>query len=318
MPMESMFREARWRLWLVVLVPLAAGALAFGMAFDDPPQHRATATLLAPRPVGSSAIPQVTAQAVANLQGILDSAGLLRQVAEETGATESTIRAGLSDQRLELSNVVELSFTHTDPELVATVTTAAATQAMILLTQGDVQRASFEEQLAEAEYNDAANALQELLRSTGSVDPEAELSELIRRLAVAETPEAPSDEPSGPASPSLSVEQLRERIAELQVAVPEYRRAREERDAALEDFLEARERLFSVMALSDTAPEAFVIAPTGTVEISRRLPLVRTVATVSGIAFALAVGLVMLLQVVTTNVKNQRSHDESSRSRSAA
>jgi hypothetical protein len=277
---------------------LAAGAIALVTAFNDPSQYRATSTVLTPTPIDSPVTPQITAQAVSNLQGIISSAGFVREVAEETGESELTVRRGLSDERLGLSSVVELRFTHTDPVVVEDVIEVAGTRAMLMLTQGDTQRALAEAQLAEDEYTAADQALQELLTSLGTVDPEADLDVWIGRLVDAQTEPDPSEEPTTPVVPTSTIDQLRERVVELQQDVLSYRTALDERNAAFEDFRDARERLFRIQAISEASPDAYVISPTEAVELSRRLPLARTVIAVSGIAFALAVGLVILLQVV--------------------
>jgi hypothetical protein len=285
--MESLLQGAGWRLWLLLLIPLAAGTVALGTALNDPPEYRATATILTPTPFDSPATPQVTSQAVSNLQGVIASEAFIEDVARETGERAATVRDGLSNSRFGLANVVDLTFTHIDPQVVETVIDTASARAVTLLTQGDAERVSSEERLAEQEYNASDLALNDLLASLGTVDPEGALRDAIGRLA---------EDDSGVGGPSL--EQLRAEVAALQADVIVYQRARNERDAAFENLVDIRQRKFGILAVAEASPEAFIVGPTEAVELSKRLPVARTVITVSGIAFALAIGLVVLLQVV--------------------
>src|SRR5919198_1724968 len=118
-----------WRLLLLVLLPVLAGAGAFALLADSPGQYEANGVLTVPSAVVGGSTSGSVAQYMANFEQAVLSDPVVDDVAEATGVDPDDVRSGLGVTQLGNSNLVRIDFRGPDPAVAKRIVDLATTSA---------------------------------------------------------------------------------------------------------------------------------------------------------------------------------------------
>ena len=306
MEIGDYLRVIRRRLWILILVPVvAAGAVAVMLAVQ-PPKYRAVATVAAPALVGGSAENQYSGPNgvrvfVANFTAALTAEQVVSRVAEQTGSSEEALRSELSAEALEDSSIIEVTFVATNKAQAAGVPKAASSETIKFLFQSQVDLARRSVAGADRAVAAAEKKLTDFTRKTGILNPEKtyELNEQnIISLRQRQLQQQADGNTTAAATLGTAIEQAKAELAKLAPLVAEYRTLAEQKDQAVARRIDLARNLQQLQAQSRAADPRLVI----TVSEPEKLSLLAALIRQGGAAFAaglfLAIGLVVLLELV--------------------
>jgi capsular polysaccharide biosynthesis protein len=294
------------RLWILILVPLLAGGIVAALVLRQPPKYDATATVAAPAVVGGQNTNQYSGSTgpktfVSNFVAAITSPRIVNQVAEETSVLPRTIRDGLLAEPIGESSLIEVTYTTTKRELAVPVAKSAtnATIRFLFETQVTLARETVTE--ATKAVAKANTSIQNFYTTTGLVLPERsydikaqELSSLQQRELEART-----------AGNLIAADQIAERIAateaELRKLAPQvatYQSLIERRTQAQGRLSLVQQNLEAATAQYKAADPAEAVTLNQVKPVSRLAELVRKAVPAAGAGLFLAVGLVVLLEVL--------------------
>jgi len=177
----------RWR--VVAAIAAAAGLVASLMYLVFRPQsYAATATVIVPVVTDAGSVIPATAQAVADLEALVESRAVADEVARKVGLAADDVLAALDARRIGNAGVVEIRAEARSPSTAVAVAVEAGRAA--LAVQAEVRLAPYEQrlQIAEQAYRDASDDVELFLARFGHIVPQdtfarvsAELNDLRRR-----------------------------------------------------------------------------------------------------------------------------------------
>jgi len=170
------------RLWLIVIVPLAAGALAGVLALGHGQQYRSSTSVVIPHPQTLGSVAIAVSQTISDFQGVLGSSTLVSQTARQSGASAGEIESGLSSKRLGDGNSAEVTFVGPSREDAQTVVVDATKNALAAMAQANLSVASAQLDAAKAEYDAALSNLKTLMSDTNVVNFQAAIKAYEKRL----------------------------------------------------------------------------------------------------------------------------------------
>src|SRR5262245_55742390 len=125
----------RKRIWLVVLIPLLAIAVAIPIVLSKPTEYAATATVAGPLLISRApGIPYATSngagQFVADYVAAMTLPNVVDATATATGATQDEIRSNASAIPIGQSSLIDVRYVTTDASNAANVVRALALQTL--------------------------------------------------------------------------------------------------------------------------------------------------------------------------------------------
>ena len=306
MEISDYLRIIRRRLWILLLVPLLAGGAVAAYVLRQPPRYDATATIAAPAVVGGNSANQYSGSTgpkafVANFVAAITSPRIVNQVAEETKVLPGSVRDNLVAVPIGDSALIQVTYTTPNEEQAVPVAKAAASDTIRFLFETQVTLAR--QTLAEAQHglDDADKKLQAFYKDTGLVLPErsyelkaSELSTLQQRQLDAQT--------SGDTSAATAIgEAITARQAELSKLAPQvatYRSLVDRQTQASNRLNLVQQSVEAAVAQYKAADPAQVITMNKAKPVSRLAALLRKAVPAAGAGLFLAVGLVVLLEVI--------------------
>ena len=303
----------RRRLWVLVLVPVLAVGAVVAWELRRPPQYSATATVAAPAAVGGPSTNQYSGvnaprAFVADFSGAVTSPMIVNQVAERTGAAPAAIKDGLEVSQIGSSSLVQLTYTGPRRDRVASVVNESAAATIRFLFQTQVTLAQKTVGEARKAVDRANDALASFYKQTGQVLPDEAYRIAAQQVADLQREQASAragGETTKAASLQSTIDARKAEVAKLAPQVATYQGLVERRTQAfnrLNVLEEGMERAQAQYSAAD--PEAIVVV--GQVQQASRLPaLVRKAAPAAGAGLFLAVGIVLLLELLS-----RRSYDE--------
>jgi uncharacterized protein involved in exopolysaccharide biosynthesis len=124
-----------WRLWILLLLPIVSGGVAFGLLADTPPQYEAKSVLTVPSSVVGGVSSGSVAQYMANFEQAIVSDQVVARTADEVGVAGREVRDGLNTRQLGSSNLVRVSYQGPDPGKAARIVEVATRWAFDLVEQ---------------------------------------------------------------------------------------------------------------------------------------------------------------------------------------
>lgn len=270
------FAVIRRRFWILMLVPLLAGAAVWAIVVARPPQYSATATVAAPWLVGNTegryGGPNGTSTLVSNFLAGMTLPQVLDEVALGSGVPMNTIKESLTATPVGDSAVILVQYSATDEAEATTVANQVARETMLYLFEPPVTVAQDELQEAQRAMEEADNRLADFAARYGL-----------------------------PANLDRSVVELT-----VPNKVDAYQRLAGQKARAHGRFSRARESFIQLSSDFRTAQSNSAVTVTSTLT-DRRLALIRNVAVAVGVGLFLAVSIVLLIEVVKTRDRELRA-----------
>lgn len=297
----------RRRLWILLVVPLLAVGAVVAWELRQPPRYSATATVAAPAAVGGPSTNQYSGvnaprAFVADFSGAVTSPLIVNQVAEKTGAAPAAIKDGLEASQIGTSSLVQLTYTGPRRDQVTPVVNEAAAATIRFLFQTQVTLAQKTVGEARKAVDRANAALASFYKKTGQVLPDEAYRIAAQQVADLQREQASAragGETTKAASLQSAIDARKAEVAKLAPQVATYQGLVDRRTQALSRLNVLEEGMERAQAQYSAAdPEAIVVV--GPVQRVSRLPaLVRMAAAAAGAGLFLAVGIVLLLQLLS-------------------
>ena len=287
------------RLWILVLLPLIAGGLAFTLVSSEPQRFRTVAT------VGSADLlpgRNESEQYVADFYAAVTIPAIVDKVAESTGVSGQRIRTGIRTVRLGTSSLIQVSFetTQRDPAKSAAVVEQLSREALAFLFQSPVEFAQNRRNEAKKAVEEINSAMDAFLAEVGVSLPDEEYritQSLVSQLRV-------RFEEANAAGDAGAADRLRDAIAQREAQlvklgpkVVQFNRLREQREPVLATLKDADEALQRAQARAAVSRgESIVVVSRNATPVARTQGIVRRTVAVMAASFLLAVGLVAVLE----------------------
>jgi hypothetical protein len=284
--------------WWVVAAIAAVSGLVVSLMFLvlRPRTYTATATVIVPAPSDTGSVIPATAQAVADLEAVVETRAVADEVAQKVGLTADEVAGVLDTRRLGGAGVVEIRATARNPSIAEAIAVEAGRSALTLLAQARLAPYQQRLQLAERAYQEAADAVQAFLERFGHLLPQdefdrigAELTDLRVRADQARAAGDRDQEAKLEARIASLTAQWSPLIVEWQTLSAARSRAQRQLETAQLDFAAAQSELAAATTgTGDVIGSRAVPVPRVRILLRSGLPIV-VLATVLGIL--LVVGL---------------------------
>jgi capsular polysaccharide biosynthesis protein len=305
------------RLWILILVPLLAGIVVAALVLRQPPKYDATATVAAPAVVGGQSTNQYSGSTgprafVANFTATLTSPRIINQVAKETSVLPRTIRDGLVAAPIGESSLIEVTYTTMNKDKAIPVAKSAVDNTIRFLFQTQVSLA--EETVSEAKkaVDEANGSLQSFYRSTGLILPERtyELEQQkLSSLQQRELQERSAGNITAATAIAQAITTSETRLRRLAPRVATYQSLVDRRNQAQGRLNLVQQNLEAATAQYKAADPAEVVTLNQAKPVSRLAELLRKAVPAAGAGLFLAVGLVVLLEVVARRPRPDQLDD---------
>lgn len=295
MEIREWIRSLGDRARLLVVIPLVAGSLAALVTLVGPASFQASATVIMPEDPQAGAITGVTQQRVADFTAAVRSEGVLDKVSRDTEVPRGDLDA-ITVSRSGSSGVVVVGFSGSDGDRVARVAEAAARTALAAIAQAKVDAAQAELDADEAgveQANEALSAKQTELGMVYSADALQHLQRQAEGISDSYSAAVSNDDLDLASELIDKLERKQNRINDMLLLESLNQR----RLAALQVVFGQQAVLFDATGSLNNAT-ALDIEPTRPVPVSKLQVAARRFVFVAAIGFFLALGLVLLLQLM--------------------
>ena len=305
------------RLWILLLVPLLAGGVVAAQVLREPPKYDATATVAAPAVVGGQNTNQYSGSTgpkafVSNFVAAIGSPRIVNQVAKETGVLPRSIRSGLTAVPIGDSSLIDVTYTTARRETAVPVADKAAADTIAFLFQTQVTLAKQTQSEAQKAVDQANANLQKFYKRTGLVLPEESYNikaQEISSLQQRELDARASGNITGADAVAAAITARKAELAKLAPQVAEHQSLVERKTQAAGRLNLVQQSVEAAVAQYKAADPKNVITLNQAKPVSRVNGLVRKVGPAVGAGLFLAVGLVVLLEVVARRPRPDRQRD---------
>ena len=294
------------RLWILILVPLLAGGAVAALVLREPTKYDATATVAAPAVVGGPTANQYSGSTgpktfVSNFVAAITSPRIVNQVAKETSVLPRNVRDGLSAVPIGDSALIDVTYTTSRQEQAVPVARAAASDTIKFLFQTQVTLAKKQQAEAQKAVDDANAKLQGFYKSTGLVLPERSYDIKAQQLSSLEQRQLDAQASGNLTAASAIGQAITSRRAELSRLAPQvatYQALIDRRTQAQGRLNLVQQSVEGAVAQFNAADPAQVVTLNQAKPVSRVSELARKAVPAAGAGLFLAVGLVVLLEVL--------------------
>ncbi|WP_431906737.1 Wzz/FepE/Etk N-terminal domain-containing protein [Micromonospora carbonacea] len=316
-------RVARRRLWLLVGIPLVAGAAAALVVLLGPQQYAATSYVAAPALVGGSAAQQYTgtqaaSQFAAAFAAAVTSPQVVDQVAADTGVPADALRDGLAVKQVGASSQLTVTYTAADRSTVDPVLAATGKRALAFLFASQVGIATDEVKTATDELTTATRAINDWEKANKVSQPDKLYQSTLQEIASLRQQQLQMQAVGNTRGANAAAESIsagQKRLDGLGPKLPDYQALIAQRDSAASALASARQRLQQARAQSQAADPEKVTSVGEVQPVPRMKALVGLVLPVLGAGLLLAVLLVAVLEWLS---RSRRAGQPSAVGRAAA
>jgi uncharacterized protein involved in exopolysaccharide biosynthesis len=298
--------RAGWRLWVLLLVPVAAGAAAFALLADTPPQYEAATVLTVPSTVAGGASSGSVSQYMANFDQAITSDPVVTKVADLVGRDADEVRDGLDVTQLGSSNLVRVSYRGPDRDDASRIVDEATRSTFDVVAQIQLPFGQTLEVLksrvrsTQAELDTAEARLEDFLVSNGLVLPREQYLLVASDVVRLENELAQAVPGTPTATLETELRDRRQQLQELGAKIPEWERLQADVDRATDDLNAAEDELRL------TEDQLAHLRPQTTSVSTERIPEMQTIG--RGVAIAAAAGFFVAM-VVLLLFPSKRSHE---------
>jgi capsular polysaccharide biosynthesis protein len=304
--LSDYLRIIRRRLWILILVPLLAGGVVAALVLTAPPKYAATATVAAPAVVGGQNMNQYSGSSgprifVSNFVAAVTSLRIINQVAEETFVLPRTIRAGLVAAPIGESSIIDVTYTTMNQDKAVPVAKAAASNTIRFLFETQVTLAKQTVNEAQKAVDRSNAELQKFYKDTGLVLPERSYDIKVQELSSLQQRELQQRAAGNTTTAAAISQAITATEAELRALAPRvatYQSLIERKNHAEARRNLVQQNLEAATAQYKAADPAQSVTLNRAKLVPRRSGLVRKAVPAAGAGLFLAVGLVVLLEVI--------------------
>jgi hypothetical protein len=158
----------RRRLWLPIVLPLAAALLTAGFIYIQPEKYQATATVIVPALSAKGYSTSAVIQYFSSYKDVLISAPVVDKVANVTGESKSNLASGLTASTTTASsNIIQVTYVGPNKNTVKDVARIAAVSALDALMGPQVSAAQTEVANSELAMKDANQKIADFASTAG-------------------------------------------------------------------------------------------------------------------------------------------------------
>jgi hypothetical protein len=288
----------RWRLAILVLLPLLAAGVAFGLLADTPQQYLAQSVLTVPSSVAGGPSSGSVAQYMANFEQAIVSEPIIASIADEVGVDGDEIRDGLQTTQLGSSNLVRVSYQgpSRDAGRIVELATRSAFElvAQIQLPFGQsLEVLKSRVKTTDSDLRAADRRLEEFLLENGLVLPREQYLLLASDVARLES-EILQAQAGGISTEALdaALRDRRRELAKLGDMLPEYDRLQATVDRAENDLDASQDEMrLAENQLAHLKPQVTEVT---TAPIPRTRTIGKGLGVAAGAGFIVAIALLFL------------------------
>jgi uncharacterized protein involved in exopolysaccharide biosynthesis len=299
--------RAGWRLWVLLLVPVAAGAAAFALLADTPPQYEAATVLTVPSTVAGGASSGSVSQYMANFDQAIKSDPVVSKVAGLVDRDAGEVRDGLDVTQLGSSNLVRISYRGPDRGDASTIVDEATRSTFDVVAQIQLPFGQSVEVLrsrvrsTQADLDTAEARLEEFLVANGLVLPREQYLMIASDVARLEDEIAQAAAGTPIAALETELSDRRQQLQQLGAKIPEWERLQAGVDRANEDLDTAQDELRL------TGDQLAHLRPQTTPVSTEPIPELQTIGRGVGIAAAAGFFVAMILLLLIPSKRSQGS-----------
>jgi hypothetical protein len=282
---------------ILIAIPVIAAGLAGIISIRKPHQYKTTTTVVLSTPQTSGSAAAAVTQAVDNFQGALGSTGVATETSQQTGAPIGNVQGGLTSQRRGNSIVVDVTYLGTSATTAPKVVVAASRNALIFLAQQDVTLATAQLSTAKTQYDAALNQLTTLATSSNVVDFPGTLGYYQKLLRAAQD----AVDAAASSHNQKALNQAKSALASLTAKAVKLKAGYQSAIDELHNANLAYSAAESASILADaevTAANSVQLTASPAAAQSRLAYILKRVIPAAVFGFALAVGLVVLLELL--------------------
>lgn len=318
MEISEYLRLIKDRIWILILIPLAAAIVVVGLLLARSPEYEATATVAVPAIIGGEdsqyAGPSGARTFVADFVAVITSPELITRISQATDVAPELISEGLSARAVDLNgSLVEVTYLTRQQATAGPVAQAAAGETIAFLFQAPAQIAQQQVDEAQRAVDEAQVQLDAFAAQTGFMLDRAyeakaaqlsslELQEIEARAAGDTTRSARLEDEINARSAEL---------AELAPQVATYTNLAAQRTQAAGRLDVARDLLEQANARVEAGKSGKVVVSGSARQVSRASAIVRKGTAAVGAGLFLSVALIVLLEfaghrrpALTTNLRS--------------
>ena len=294
------------RLWLIVIVALAAGALAGVLALGQGQQYRSSTSVVIPHPQTLGSVAIAVSQTISDFQGLLGSSTLASLTARQSGVSAGEIESGLSSKRLGDGNSVEVSFVGPSRDDAQTVVVDASKNALAAMAQANLSVASAQLDAAKTEDDAAVANLKNLVSDTNVVLFPAAIRAYEKRLSDARDAVGKAQASGSVAAIASAKSKLTNLTALAAKLRAGYQEANDRITAASQAYATAQQAQIEAQG-ELTAAQNVELTATPPVGLSRATYAAKRVIPAMIFGLAMGVGIVVLLELLRPASRARRA-----------
>ena len=187
MELRELLSHLGRRLWLLVIIPLAALLAVIGLNAPNGTKSSSTVDLRVVNPTGDQTAAAVNLEA-GSLVNAVRSDAVVRELATAGGATEDRVRSGLSAARIADTELVRVTFADSDEGVVNKVIAAIPAAVHTQVFSPALRQTEAAETEAQNQLEAALKDLDAVRSETGLNDPDREYqsaADLVNQITVA-------------------------------------------------------------------------------------------------------------------------------------
>ena len=306
MELKDYLEIAKRRLPILIVVPVVALVLVAGATLIKPTQYQATATVAAPALVGGVNANQYSGanglkSFVANFGAAITSPPIIDKVNAETGVSKSTLHSGLSASEVGSSSLMEVHYRTGNRRTAGTVAQSAASETIRFLFNTQVTLAQQPVTAAQKSLDSTDADIAALTTKTGLVEPDQDYQVQSQAIANLESSQAQA-EANGQLSTAerlqAVISQRQTALAQMAPVVQQYQTMVDKKNQAVTTLNQAQQALNQAKAQYEAADPSRVVTLGRTGKVSVLGPLAQQEAAALAGAVLLAVGIVVLLELL--------------------
>ena len=297
------------RAWVVILIPVLAGALALGYQLGQPASYQSTVTVVS-HPASAAAGSVI--QYITSFQAAMNSDSVINEVAQQAGVSSGTVRSGLSSQPSGVNSVIlKVSYTSKSKTRAPRIADLAARDTLDLLARPSVTSAQATLNADQASYNQAKAAVDDFTKQSGLAIPlETYRQELayVSQLQVAYEIATIQGQSTAPGLKAL-IDGEQSRVNVLSTEVAQWQRLEdiEVRDAT--NVADAQKVVAEAQAQLAVVQDPTAVAPGDTTKLSPLPDIIKLVGPVVVVALVLVIGAIVVTETMRDRRRRQLERD---------
>lgn len=173
MELRELLTRLGRRLWLLLIIPIAALLLVLGLNAPSGTKYTSAVDLRATNPVGDPTVASVNLVA-GSLVNAATSNEVITKVAQAAGVDEKTVSQGLSASRIADTELVHVTYWASKRDVVEKVMSAIPTAVQEQAFAPALRQAQRAEEEAQKTFDSALSELEKVQESTGLSNPDRE------------------------------------------------------------------------------------------------------------------------------------------------